>query len=187
MGPAGHLQQLPPWRPPFLGPSDSPHAPLPPGPVRRPLAPGPRQDHRPPPSPKPEEQPPLLWVRRSEPLPRASTSQPWPARVRRPEPGPQNPPTSLRPYSGLPSPSATPSAAPGPPSSPFSGGTRFQSPTDGILVYIPVTKATEGHKALNYLGHVILLRQVPPPFPVDKNPWRECGLQAPQPPWRLRS
>lgn len=46
------------------------------------------------------------------------------------------------------------SKAPSPPSSPFSRDTQFQSPTDGILVCIPVTKATEGHKALNYLGHM---------------------------------
>lgn len=121
--------------------------------------------------------PPLLWVQGAQPLPGATESRPWPGRTRQPDLGGYRTlPGSLRPYSGLPSPSATPSAALGQPSSPLSRGSQFQSPTDGILVYIPVTKATEGHKALNYLGHMILLGQVPPPFPVDKNPWRECGL-----------
>lgn len=89
-------------------------------------------------------------------LPAGRTNQPWLRRARRPAAwATEHQPPSLRPSSGLPSPVAGPSTAPGPPSSPFSRDTRFQSPTDGILVYIPVTKATEGHKALNYLGHVI--------------------------------
>lgn len=77
---------------------------------------------------------------------------------------------------------SSPTWCSGPPSSLFSRGTQFQSPTDGILVYIPVAKATEGHKALNYLGHMMSIQLVP--YPADKN-LGEYRLQECHPPAKL--
>lgn len=164
------------------GPAGSP-TPYLPGPACRPLAPGLRQERRAPPLPKPEEQPPsALGVQIS--LPEARMRQLRPGRVRWPEP--QAPPAHCTPTRACPAPQqALPLLlAHRPPLSPEAPSS---SPLQTILVYIPVTKATEGHKALNYLGHVTRLQQVPPPVPTVKNPWKARGLPAPIPqaPWQL--
>lgn len=125
-------------------------------------------------------------------LPGGSTNQSRPRRARWPEVWTthHHPCPPLCPYSSLPSPLAAPSAAGSPLKGshptvlPFSRDTQFQSPTNGILVYIPVTEATKGHKALNYLGHMTPHGRFPLPSPQIRTLGDSVGSEhpIPQPP-----